>query len=285
MLYKQYLQIPHQISKDLINSFLEEDSPSGDKTGDAIFDNNEKASAFVKVKSNTVLSGIKLLDLFFDDSTKITYYHEDGDLIESGTNVCLIEGYAAEILKKERIFLNLIQRMSGIAFSSYLMAEIAKPYNVHILDTRKTTPGLRIFEKYAVTCGGGTNHRFDLSSGIMIKDNHIAAAGSITKAVEKVKQKNYDLPIEVEIDTFDQLEETLTLKIDSVLLDNFSPEDTFKAVKIIRNHEFGKNIYIESSGGIDLSNLDEYVPTGVDAISSGSITHSVKSADISLDFK
>jgi nicotinate-nucleotide pyrophosphorylase len=189
MLYKQYLQIPHQISKDLIYSFLEEDSPSGDKTGDAIFDNNEKASAFVKVKSNTVLSGIKLLDLFFDDSTKITYYHEDGDLIESGTNVCLIEGYAAEILKKERIFLNLIQRMSGIAFSSYLMAE------------------------------------------------------------------------------------------------NFSPEDTFKAVKIIRNHEFGKNIYIESSGGIDLSNLDEYVPTGVDAISSGSITHSVKSADISLDFK
>lgn len=284
MLYKQYNQIPHQISKSLIEKFLQEDSPDGDKTGEAIFVSNDKASAYLKVKSDTVLAGVQLLDHFFDERTKIEYFFKDGDLVNKGTNIVLINGSTSEILKKERIFLNLIQRMCGIANQTKQMSDLAKPFGVDILDTRKTTPGLRIFEKYAVTCGGGTNHRFDLSSGIMIKDNHIAASGSITSAVQKVKTKDYNLPIEVEVDTFEQLEETLNTKIDSILLDNFTPADTKKAIQIIRSHKFGKNIYVESSGGINLSNIKEYLDTGIDAISSGALTHSVIAADISLDF-
>ena len=175
-----------------------------------------------------------------------------------------------------------MQRMSGIATTTSLYVDKLKGSGINILDTRKTTPGLRYFEKYAVQCGGGTNHRFDLSSAVMIKDNHIACAGSISKAIELILDAKLNIPIEVEVDTIEQLDEVLKYPVDSILLDNFNREQTISAVEIIRAKQT-KEIVIESSGGVTLDNITDYIGTGVNVISSGSLTHSVKSADISLD--
>ena len=176
-----------------------------------------------------------------------------------------------------------MQRMSGIATVTSHYVEKLNGSGIYILDTRKTTPGLRYFEKYAVQCGGGTNHRFDLSSAVMIKDNHFACAGSISSAIELIIKSNINAPIEVEVDYIGQLDEVLKYPVDSILLDNFNRDMTIEAVKLIREKQL-KYIVIESSGGINLNNITDYIGTGIDAISSGALTHSVKSADISLDF-
>ena len=175
--------------------------------------------------------------------------------------------------------------MSGIASMTFQYSQLAEPFQVRILDTRKTTPGLRYFEKYSVCMGGGTNHRFDLSSGILIKDNHLVATGGVLPALEKINKYNKNkYPVELEVDNLDQLKKGLDFGIDGVLLDNFSPIETIKAVKIIRNNSKGESVFIESSGGINLKNIKDYLPLGIDAISSGALTHSVKSSDIGLDF-
>jgi nicotinate-nucleotide pyrophosphorylase (carboxylating) len=285
MLYPQIKSIDLEIAKKFIQQFKYEDSPEGDITSDGIFNGDEVSKAIVLSKSESVLAGVDLIQLFFDNNTTVENLKNDGDVLKAGDEIAIIAGSTKEILKMERLFLNLLQRMCGIARNAKQMSDIAKPYNVEVLDTRKTTPGLRIFEKYAVYAGGGTNHRYDLSSGVLIKDNHIQAAGGIKESLIKIMSKVKNKPIQIEIDTFAQLEEALDNKPDAVLLDNFSPEETKKAVNIIRNHFKSKNIYIESSGGIDLTNINSYVATGIDAVSSGALTHSVKSADISLDFK
>jgi nicotinate-nucleotide pyrophosphorylase (carboxylating) len=181
--------------------------------------------------------------------------------------------------------LNLLQRLCGIATQTLDYAKIASPYGVKILDTRKTTPGLRLFEKYAVAVGGGFNHRLDLSSGILIKDNHIQAAGGIDAAVRKIRGGNHTLPVELEIDRIDQIHEGLAAGADGFLLDNMSPEECRKAVEMIRHSPGGGDIFIEASGGITLSALSDYVSTGVNAISVGALTHSVKAADIHIEFE
>ncbi|MDC1067681.1 carboxylating nicotinate-nucleotide diphosphorylase [Candidatus Kapabacteria bacterium] len=285
MLYKQINFINEETAKYHIRNFIEEDSPNGDVTGDSIFDGSELSKAQVYCKSDTVLAGVGLIKLFFEEDTSVNEIFKDGDKLNVGSVIAEINGKTSTILKMERLFLNLLQRMCGIAYNTSKMVEIAKPFNVEVLDTRKTTPGLRMFEKYSVFAGGGTNHRYDLSSGILIKDNHIAASGGISNALKKVKSKVSGLPIEIEIDTFSQLEEALSEGVDALLLDNFSPDDTKKAVSLIRSSPNGEKIYVESSGGIDLSNINSYVVTGINAVSSGAITHSVSSADISLDFK
>jgi nicotinate-nucleotide pyrophosphorylase len=180
--------------------------------------------------------------------------------------------------------LNLIQRLCGIATLSHEYAEIAKPSNVKILDTRKTTPGLRLFEKYAVAIGGAFNHRLNLSDGILIKDNHIVAAGSVTNAIISARKKGIHLPLELEVDNFDQIHEALKTGVDGFLLDNMKPETIRSAVSIIRASQNGEDVFIEASGGITLENIHPYLDTGINAISIGALTHQAVSKNIRLDF-
>lgn len=283
--YEQIIDIPENIIKSKINEYFSEDMPNGDKTSDPIFENNEITSAYFQAEDDLVLSGSILLKHFFNSSFSIDIIKKDGDFIKNGDVFAKITGSAREILSKERIILNLMQRMSGVATMTAKYVTIAKPYNVRILDTRKTTPGLRIFEKYSVAIAGGQNHRYNLSSGILIKDNHIKASGSITSAINKIKSKNFDLPIEIEVENDDQIIEALKCGVDGLLLDNYSPDQLYDVMDLIRNKLSNKYVFVEASGGINLSNLKDYVKTGIDAISSGALTHSVKSANIHLEIE
>mgnify|MGYP001398308070 FL=1 len=180
--------------------------------------------------------------------------------------------------------LNLIQRLCGIATTTRQYVELADPFNVKILDTRKTTPGLRLFEKYAVAIGGAYNHRLNLSDGILIKDNHIIAAGSVTKAIEYARNSSISLPLELEVDNLDQIQEALLIGVDGFLLDNMYIDKIRSAVSIIRESNNGYDIFIEASGGITLDNIYPYLGTGINAISVGALTHRATSKDICLDF-
>lgn len=284
MNYKQIEYLPPQVVQNLVDNFLLEDAPDGDISSENIFDTQDISTANISTREDIILSGIALFPFFFDNSFEIKSNFKDGDFVKKGEIIATITGNTIKILKAERIILNLMQRMSAISTLTNKYKKIVENYGVKILDTRKTTPGLRIFEKYAVVCGGGTNHRFDLSSGVMIKDNHISACGSVAKAVEKSRSSNHGKPIEVEIDTFAQLREALDCEVDMLLLDNFSPENTIKALSIIRSHKNGKDVFVESSGGITLDTLEEYAKTKVDAISVGALTHSAGSVDIGFDF-
>jgi len=282
--YKQYRSIPEHYLRYKIAEFLYEDMPDGDKTSCGTVPDNEISAAIIEAQEEIVFAGEMILKIIYENH-QIELLAKDGDKIANGGLIAKVKAPSGYLLSTERVLLNLIQRLSGIATMTAKYVDIASHYDVKILDTRKTTPGLRLFEKYAVTVGGGFNHRFDLSSGILIKDNHISAAGGITKAVKAIKEKNFGLPIEVEVETFDQIKEALVAGVDGFLLDNMSPEITKEAVKMIRNFEKGNDIFIESSGGINLNNLKDYVSTGVNAISSGALTHSVKSADIHIEFE
>jgi nicotinate-nucleotide pyrophosphorylase (carboxylating) len=283
--YPVFRSLPDEYVRSKIKEFLAEDAPRGDITTDPIFDRGAAARAYIEAQSELVFAGESLLDNFFGKNCRVDLSARDGDSLESGDIIANIEGPAAEILKIERPLLNLLQRLCGIATQTLDYAKIASPYGVKILDTRKTTPGLRLFEKYAVAVGGGFNHRLDLSSGILIKDNHIQAAGGIDAAVRKIRGGNHTLPVELEIDRIDQIHEGLAAGADGFLLDNMSPEECRKAVEMIRHSPGGGDIFIEASGGITLSALSDYVSTGVNAISVGALTHSVKAADIHIEFE
>jgi nicotinate-nucleotide pyrophosphorylase (carboxylating) len=191
-----------------------------------------------------------------------------------------VSGPVIDLLKAERVALNLLQRLSGIATLTAQFVEKVKVYAVRITDTRKTTPGLRVLEKYAVRVGGGFNHRFNLADGVLIKDNHIAACGSIREAVEKVrKQIPHTIRIEVETDNFEQVEECLTCGVDIIMLDNMSPELMSKAVRLINGRAL-----VEASGGVNLETVESIAMSGVDIISVGALTHSAPSCDIGMDW-
>lgn len=285
MLYPQLKSLPEEYIKNKVNEFLLEDAPNGDFTANAIFPIPRKSKGVIEAEENIVFAGRQIIPYFFDEFAKINMYCDDGDYIQNKATIAVIETDVNHLLRVERPLLNLLQRLCGVATTTRKYVELAKSSGIRILDTRKTTPGLRIFEKYAVICGGGTNHRIDLSSGILIKDNHIAAAGSITLAVKSVKDMNYSLPIEVEVDNFEQIEEALRCEIDGILLDNFSQENTKKAVNFIRNFPTEKKIFIESSGGINLKNIEQYFTTGIDAISVGALTHSAPAANIHIELE
>jgi nicotinate-nucleotide pyrophosphorylase (carboxylating) len=282
--YKQYRHIPEHYLRYKIAEFLYEDIPDGDKTSQGTVDDSELSTAIIEAQEDIVFAGEMILKIIYENH-EIEFLAKDGDRVPNGGLIAKVKAPSGYLLSTERVLLNLIQRLSGIATMTAKYVDIASHYGVKILDTRKTTPGLRLFEKFAVTVGGGFNHRFDLSSGILIKDNHLFAAGGISKAVKAIKEKNFSLPIEVEVENFEQIKEALEAGVDGFLLDNMSPEITKEAVKMIRNFENGHDIFIESSGGINLSNLEHYVSTGVNAISSGALTHSVKSADIHIEFE
>ncbi len=281
--YSQITEIPDDYIINKINLILEEDIPQNDWTSVATISPDNKCIAIIESLEDIIFVGQRIIQKFFDDSFQIKFFFDDGDFVQNGSIIAQIEGNTIEILKKERSLLNLVQRLSGIATQTHQYVKIAEPYNIKILDTRKTTPLLRLFEKYAVNKGGGYNHRLDLSAAIMIKDNHIKAAGSIGIAVQNALK--YSLNIEVEAENLEQVKEVCQTKANGILLDNFDASDTKIMVDYIRSLKSKDEMYIISSGGINIDNMKDYLNTGIDGISTGALTHSVKSADIRLEIK
>lgn len=269
------------IIEKIIQLALDEDLGLGDITSDNIFTPQDRARAVVVAKEDLVLSGMDIARQTFwlvDEDLSFNALKHDGDLVKKGEKVLELEGRTLSILKGERTALNFMQRMSGIATASREYAEIAKPYGVMIVDTRKSQPGMRKLDKYAVRCGGARNHRMSLSDSVMIKDNHIAAAGSITAAVKRIKDAIGHTPkIEVETTNLDEVKEALQAGADIIMLDNMTPKQAAEAVQFIA----GRAI-TEISGGVNKQNLAEYCQAKPDVISSGALTHSVPSKDLSL---
>ncbi len=259
---------------------LREDMTSGDITTDSIL-KDEKAEVNLIAKDKGILAGLDVFKRVFeilDEDVTFEFYFSDGDEVNNKDLVGKIRGSAKAILEGERTALNFLQRMSGIATYTKKMVDALDSEHVKILDTRKTTPNMRIFEKYAVTLGGGYNHRYNLSDGIMLKDNHIDASGGIREAVEKVKSLNpFVKKIEVEVENFDQVREALEAKADIIMLDNMDIEEIKEACKIIN-----KRAIIECSGNVSLENINSYKDLDIDYISSGAITYSAGVLDLSM---
>ena len=269
-------------AQEKIKSFLIEDIGTGDLSADLIFDKNEQSTGIFVAKSDGIIAGLEVAqqvyDLLGQDATFIPTV-ADGDVIKKGEIVGRATGHIRTLLTGERVILNLLQRMSGIATFTHQAIETLNDPTIKICDTRKTAPGLRYFDKLAVKIGGGVNHRVGLYDGVMIKDNHIAYAGSITKAVEKVrKQIGQMVKIEVEIETETQLREAIDAKADIIMFDNRTPEQVAAWSKLVP-----ETILTEISGGITLDNLADYAHTGADYLSLGALTHSVVAFDISFN--
>jgi nicotinate-nucleotide pyrophosphorylase (carboxylating) len=270
---------------EIIRFALKEDIGEGDHSTLACVPNDAVGTAKLLVKEAGVLAGIevaKTIYEIYDPKLQVTWYKKDGDKVEVGDIAFIVEGSSQSILSTERLVLNFMQRMSGIASQTANILDEIHGCSTKLLDTRKTTPGIRYLEKWAVKIGGGENHRFGLYDMIMLKDNHIDYAGGITKAIEKTKaylnHTKKSLGIEIEVRNMTELNEVLNAGgIDRIMLDNFSPDELREALKIIPNH-----YETEASGGITLQNIRAYAETGVQFISVGALTHSVKSLDLSL---
>lgn len=267
---------------DLITRALQEDIGHQDITTANLVSPSLKAKGIFLVKSSGILAGLEVSRAVFgllDPDIVFTALKSDGEKLEPGDRIAIVEGAAATLLTGERTALNFMQRLSGIASKTYHMAEIIKPYKAQLVDTRKTTPGLRFLEKYAVKIGGGRNHRLGLFDGVIIKDNHIMAAGGIIPAVKKVRSLiPLTVKIEVEVENLEQLKEALEAGADIIMLDNMDT-DTMRRAVLITN---GKAL-LEASGGINENTIAAVAQTGVDFISSGALTHSAVSLDISFD--
>ncbi len=268
----------------IILNALDEDVGTGDITTESTIPESRIAHGYYKAKEDGILCGIGVAKRVFeliDPEIEFTPYRRDGDRIEKGEIIAEVVGKATNVLTGERTGLNLMQRMSGIATRTSEAVKAVEGTKAKICDTRKTTPGLRIIEKYAVKVGGGTNHRFNLADGILIKDNHIVAAGSITEAVKAARENApHTLKVEVEVETFEELSEALEAGADIIMLDNMSCEDMKKAVGIVN----GRAV-TEASGNMGDRDLRKVAECGVDLISIGALTHSVRSLDISLKFR
>lgn len=265
----------------IIELALQEDLSLGDITSDTIFTPQNQARAVIRAKEDLVLCGMETAREVFhavDPRVHLTVIKHDGDEVKKGETVLELEGSTLSILKAERTALNFMQRMSGIATASRAFAAIGQKYGVMIVDTRKTQPGLRRLDKYAVRVGGCRNHRISLADSVMIKDNHIAAAGSITAAVQKIKATIGHTPkIEVETTNIDEVKEALAAGADIIMLDNMTPAQ-IAACKA----EINGRAIIEVSGGVNAQNLEQYCKAQPDVISMGALTHSVPAKDLSL---
>ncbi|MGD9157632.1 MAG: carboxylating nicotinate-nucleotide diphosphorylase [Desulfobacteraceae bacterium] len=266
----------------IITNALEEDLGPGDITTDSIIGGDITGKAVLETREDIVLAGLPVFMRVFsilDSNISFETYYEDGHKVSVGEVICSINGAMASILKAERTALNLIQRMSGIATLTSEYVSKAASDKVKILDTRKTMPGLRLLDKYAVPLGGGCNHRFGLFDGILIKDNHIAVAGSVKKAVEAArKNAPHGIKVEVEVEDPDGIKTAIEAGADVILLDNMLPDRMKEAVDFVAGRAL-----LEASGGISLDNIKEVAATGVDMISIGALTHSVKAVDLSLE--
>jgi nicotinate-nucleotide pyrophosphorylase (carboxylating) len=266
---------------DLIKKALLEDINYIDVTTDYLISDDATTTAKFISKDEGVLAGIKIAMRVFellDDKVSYEIFINDGEKVKKGDIIAKITGKTKALLKGERTALNLVQHMSGIATQTNKCVELVKGTNASIAETRKTLPGLRPLQKYAVVAGGGKNHRYNLSECAMLKDNHIDAYGSLTNAVKALREKiGHTIKIEVEVRNFEELEEALNIGADIIMLDNMSCEMMAEAVKITN-----KRAVLEASGNVTLENIREVAMTGVDLISLGALTHSVKCFDISM---
>ncbi|QJD85881.1 carboxylating nicotinate-nucleotide diphosphorylase [Cohnella herbarum] len=271
--------------KEHLRAWLAEDIGSGDVTTMATVPQDHQSSGIIHAKQSGIVAGIPLARLVFeviDKSLKFNAQVSDGTKVERGTVLTIVEGSTHSILTGERLALNLLQRLSGIATKTNEYVVAAQGQSVRIADTRKTTPGHRTLEKYAVRIGGGANHRFGLYDAVMIKDNHIVAAGGITAAIRAAKARiPHTMMIEVEAESLEQAKEGVSAGAHIVMLDNMSAAAMAEAVSVIR--EIAPHIVLEASGGITPERVVEVAKTGVDVISVGSLTHSFQALDISLD--
>ena len=270
--------------KKLLALALEEDLPFGDLTTDNLIDGSSVSKAILISKQDGIIAGLSVAERVFkmlDERILFIKHIKDGDQVNKGDIIAEIEGNTRAMLKAERTSLNMLQHLSGIATKTREFCNRVSGLPVKIVDTRKTTAGHRMLEKYAVRVGGGSNHRFCLSDGVLIKDNHIQAAGGIRKAIEKSRMSiPHTAKIEVETETMEQVEEAVLAGADIIMLDNMSINDMKKAVEFIN-----KRALVEASGNVSLESVFEIAKTGVDIISVGSLTHSVSAFDISMKFK
>ncbi len=272
-----------QIDKVILNA-LEEDMPYGDVTTDNLISDGDFTEAKFIAKTDGVIAGMPVAARVFtliDGRTELEILKNDGESAKKGDIIAVLHGPTAAVLKGERTALNLLQRMSGIATRTRTFVDLVQGYDVSVADTRKTTPGLRYLEKYAVRCGGGRNHRYSLSDAVMLKDNHIAAGGGILSAVRKVRaQIPHTVKIEVEVENMDMVREAVEAGADIIMLDNMNEQKMAEAVAYIAHRAL-----VEASGDVTEERIRAIAETGVDIISIGRITHSVKAMDISLRFQ
>ncbi|MCX7842788.1 MAG: carboxylating nicotinate-nucleotide diphosphorylase [Clostridia bacterium] len=268
---------------DLIKACLKEDMSLGDITTDNLIGIDEKSSAVLIAKQAGVVAGMCVARRVFevlDEKIVFKSKAEDGGAVEKGAVIAEIDGNTRTLLKGERTALNFLQRLSGIATATRQYCDALKGLPVRVVDTRKTTPGLRLLEKYAVKAGGGHNHRFSLSDGVLIKDNHIKAAGGVKKAIDIIRHNiPHTIKIEIETETIEMVKEALEAGADIIMLDNMDLGTMREAVRLI-----GGRALVEASGNVSLENIYDVAETGVDIISVGSLTHSVKAFDISMRF-
>ncbi len=272
----------------MIDNALAEDLPSGDVTSEALIPADQKGRAYLTARSEGVLAGIGVATSVFqrvDSTLRVQMLIADGSGMRPGDRLAVVEGVLAGILRAERVALNFLQRLSGIATETARYVEAISGTKALIRDTRKTTPGLRLLEKYAVRVGGGHNHRQNLSDGIIIKDNHLLALRSrgmgLREAIQKTRNRaSYILKVEVEVESVDEAEEALSAGADVIMLDNMGLEHMRRAVQLVHGRAL-----IEASGGITLDNVRSVAETGVDLISVGAITHSPRAVDISLELE
>ncbi|WP_099187609.1 carboxylating nicotinate-nucleotide diphosphorylase [Tepidibacter mesophilus] len=268
------------IVDEIIKNALIEDSVYGDISTNSILSEHSLCSVQLIVKENGVIAGLDVFKRVFDllGNVKIEFKVKDGEKVENNQIIANIKGNTKNVLTGERVALNFLQRMSGIATITNRMVEKIYGTKAKLLDTRKTTPNLRILEKYSVKVGGGCNHRFSLSDSVMLKDNHIRAAGGIENAVKLAKENtSFVRKIEVEVESIEEVKEALSVGVEIIMLDNMSIENMKEAVRIID----GKAI-IEASGNVSIDKIRSIAQTGVDYISCGALTHSVKALDISM---
>ncbi len=273
------MYIPFNV-KNIIRLALEEDVGNCDLTTSLLIPEGQRSRALIIAKGNFIVAGIPFLQEVFnilDPETAFRIFFDDGSKVRKGDIIAEVYGNSRTLLSCERVGLNILQRLSGIATLTNAFVEKVKDTAVKIVDTRKTTPGLRFMERYAVRVGGGSNHRFGLYDGILIKDNHIETAGSITNAINAARKAHHLLKIEVEVENLNDLKEALKAGADVVMLDNMPLEDMREAVRMAK----GK-VIIEASGNININNVKAVAETGVDLISIGAITHSAPAADISM---
>lgn len=273
--------------KQIVRNALAEDIGPGDVTSTPIIARDVPLQGTFLVKAEGVVAGLNIVAEVFSQIDPLIRYQplvDDGSLVQPGAIVAQVSGHGPGILIAERTALNFLQRMSGIATLTRLYVQAVAGTQARILDTRKTAPGLRVLDKLAVKLGGGMNHRIGLYDMVLIKDNHIQAAGSITRAVQLIRQQGNSLPVEVEVESLAQLDEAISLHVDRIMLDNMSPATMREAVQ--RTHARAGSEprpELEASGGINLDTVAVVAATGVDLISVGALTHSVKALDISLD--
>jgi nicotinate-nucleotide pyrophosphorylase (carboxylating) len=286
------LQFPAQDAQALIQLALNEDVRSGDFTSLWTLPANQVQTATLIAKENGIIAGLSIIQLVFDElclnykssNVKIETFVSDGDTVKIGDKIATITGETKTLLSGERVMLNFLQQLSGVATIANKFATVLKGGKTKILDTRKTIPGFRTLQKYAVLAGGGSNHRMGLWDMVLVKDNHIAAAGGVLEAWNAVKKQNtQNLKVEIEVENLEQLKSLLGLGVNRIMLDNMSNDLMREAVKIVK--ESGDPVELEASGNMTLERVKEIADIGLDFVSIGALTHSVKALDISMRIK